>query len=79
MAAEILAQWREYRRSEFVEDMDRIMREIDAPLTPALLDLQERGLHVDRDALERLDEALQTRLVKIEKRPACQNRMYFRC
>lgn len=68
LAAEILAQWREYRRSEFVEDMDRIMREIDAPLTPALLDLQERGLHVDRDALERLDEALRTRLVEIEKR-----------
>ncbi|MDR3333207.1 MAG: DNA polymerase I, partial [Synergistaceae bacterium] len=65
-ASEILSLWDEYSRSPHADDMARVMREIDAPLTPVLAALQNRGLLADAGALHALDEELNAHITLLE-------------
>lgn len=66
LASEILSLWESFRESEFVDELDRVMAEIDVPLTPVLLGLQERGLSADIPELRELDADLHGHLSGIE-------------
>ena len=66
-AKAILALYEEYGRSGLSGDMESIMREIDAPLTPVLLRLGENGLHVDLTALRELDGELKSYTSALER------------
>ncbi|MDR3355097.1 MAG: DNA polymerase I [Synergistaceae bacterium] len=62
----ILSLWKEYSENGHANDMNRVMREIDAPLTPVLISLQRNGLYADRAALESLEHELGSHIAKIE-------------
>lgn len=66
-ACELLSLYREYTETDQADAMARVMREIDAPLTPVLLDLQRAGLYVDADALKSLEADLQAHIQKVER------------
>ncbi len=65
-AEHILRLWNELNAGEHADDMRSVMTEIDVPLTPALLRLQERGLAVDLPSLRALDDELHGHLREIE-------------
>ena len=67
-ALEILRLWKSLNRSYFIDDINRVMAEIDSPLTPALLELEERGLYVDREAMSAIETDLAELLNNIEGR-----------
>ncbi|MDR1471991.1 MAG: DNA polymerase I [Synergistaceae bacterium] len=65
-AKELYARWDGFMSDELSGDMLSVAREIDAPLTPVLMDLQSRGLRVDVESLRRLDAELGARIAQIE-------------
>ena len=67
-ALEILRFRKSLNGSDFIDDINRVMAEIDSPLTPVLLELEERGLYVDRDAMSALERDLAELLDNIEGR-----------
>ncbi|MDR1886179.1 MAG: DNA polymerase I, partial [Synergistaceae bacterium] len=67
-ALSILSLWEEYAKSRFADDMNRVMAEIDAPLTPVLADLRRRGIYADAGALRELDSELISHTARIEKK-----------
>lgn len=64
-ALEILRLWRGMSAGERADDMVKIMTEIDGPLTPALLRLQERGIALDAPAMKKLERDLSERTGEI--------------
>ncbi|HUP42755.1 MAG TPA: DNA polymerase I, partial [Thermoanaerobaculia bacterium] len=46
----------------------RVYREIEAPLVPVLLAMEERGVRLDRDFLARMSEELAVEVVELERR-----------
>jgi DNA polymerase-1 len=62
----ILSLWMEYSKNGHARDMNRVMREIDAPLTPVLISLQRSGLYADRAGLESLDRELSSHIARVE-------------
>jgi DNA polymerase-1 len=65
-AEEILSAWEAFRDGKFGDDMLGVMRKIDAPLVPVLLELSRRGLRADTGALRRLDAELASKTARIE-------------
>jgi DNA polymerase-1 len=63
---ELHALWGGFMSNELAGNMLSVMREIDAPLTPVLIDLGNRGLGVDIGSLRRLDAELGVRIAQIE-------------
>jgi DNA polymerase-1 len=66
-ASEILETWDGYSRGELAGAMLSVMKNIDAPLVPVLLDVTRDGLAVDLAALRVLDSELTRRFAQIEK------------
>ncbi|MDR1482338.1 MAG: DNA polymerase I [Synergistaceae bacterium] len=62
----ILPLWKEYSESPRARGMNRVMSEIDAPLTPVLISLQSDGIYADRGALEDLDRELGLHIARVE-------------
>ena len=48
--------------------LERVYREIEAPLVPVLLAMEERGVLLDRDFLARMSEELAVEVVELERR-----------
>jgi DNA polymerase-1 len=66
-AAKILAQWSCMSSDARVEDMERVMAEIDAPLVPVLKALENRGFYVELPALWELDDELSGYISRMER------------
>ena len=68
LAQAIYALWEKLRADGGLEEeMLRVTRGIDVPLTPPLLSLKENGLGVDLEALRRLDAELAEHTARIER------------
>jgi DNA polymerase-1 len=65
-ARDLYARWEDFKSGDLAGDMLSVLREIDAPLTPVLIDLEDRGLNVDVESLRILDSELVSRISQIE-------------
>ena len=63
----IFSLWEEYGKSELLDEMTRVMREIDVPLIPVLVGLQREGLSADIELLRRLESDLNRNAAQIER------------